>query len=56
MELGRGAAKYPRASRGYAATIRRQQGASWGAAGARESIYRLLPKMNTVNSAAAQQE
>ena len=47
MELGRGAAKYPRASRGYAATIRRQQGASWGPAGARESIYRLLPKMNT---------
>ena len=46
MELGRGAAKYPRASRGYAATIRRQQGASWGPAGARESIYRLLPKMN----------
>ena len=46
MELGRGAAKYPRDARGYAATIRRQQGASWGAAGARESIYRLLPKMN----------
>ena len=50
IQLAHGAAKYARASRAYAPTIRRQQGAPWGPARARESIHRLLARMNRSRS------